>query len=159
MDADLSLFGELNGVAYQIDKDLAKAVAVCDDTFGDVFFDMTMEQDAGFYCTGNKYFQHSFDAAAKVGLFFFEDYFTGFECRKIENIINDGEQGIAATLDDVCVTALFFRESRPVQERGHSKDAIHWGPDLVAHVGEEGAFCTLKVPDPDPEMTNQKQEV
>jgi hypothetical protein len=118
-----------------------------------------MEQDAGFHCTAHKYFQHLFDAAAKVGFFFFEDYLTGFEGRKVEDIIDDGEQGVAASLDDVGVTALFFGESRLVQERGHSEDTIHWGSYLVAHVGEEGAFGTLKVPDPDPEMTDQRQEV
>jgi hypothetical protein len=158
-DADLSLFGKLNGVAYHVDEDLAKAAAVCDDAFGDVFFDMAMEQDAGFHCTAYKYFQHFFDAAAKVGFFFFEDYFTGFECREVENIIDDGEQCVAASLDDVRVTALFFCECRLVQESCHAEDAIHRGSYFVAHVGEEDTFCTLKLPDADPEMTNQSQEV
>jgi len=136
-DADLSFLRKLYGVANQVDQYLTEAEAVRDDMFGDVSFDVAMQENSGFQGTAYKNFQYFFDAAAEIGLFFFQGDRTGLQRREIQNIINDGEQGVAATPDRVDISALFFVEGCLVEKRSHADDAIHRRAYLVAHIGEE----------------------
>lgn len=56
-DADLAFFGEFDGIANQIDENLAEPVGVDEDAGGNVLFDVAMQEDAGFEGSGDEYFE------------------------------------------------------------------------------------------------------
>ena len=58
------------------------------------------------------------------------------------------QQRVRGLLDHVEVLALLGGEVRVERERGHADDAVHRGPNLVAHVRQEftlGAAGGLRV--------------
>ena len=53
-----------------------------------------------------------FDGAPQIEIERFDLQFAGLHLRKVENVIDDGQQGLAGTLDGLGVVALFEREAR-----------------------------------------------
>jgi len=142
-DADLAAFGKFYSVADEVDEHLAEPRGVGNDMRRDVFLDVAMKQDAGFEGPRHKDLQYFFHAEAEIGVFFFQDDLPGFHRRKVEDIINNGEQGIATASDHVDVAALFPCKACLCHQGGHPGDAIHGSADLVAHIGQEEIFCAF----------------
>jgi hypothetical protein len=139
-DTNLSFAGEFDGVAYDIDQDLSEALAVGEDAGGDVFFDLGVKEDAGGEGPGSEDLEDAFHAGAQVDGSFFEVDLSRLHGGEVEYIIDNGQEGIAATSDGIYVTALFFIEGGGVEEGGHTHYSVHGSADLVGHICEEEAF-------------------
>ena len=94
-------------------------------------------------------FSHFRNDLAQVEVFGFHIQFAGFDLGKIEDVIDDGEQGFRRGAHRLGVIPLLRSESGVEQQGGHAEDAVHRGADLVTDVGDEfgldsgGAFNFL----------------
>ena len=60
-----------------------------------------------------------------------------FDLREVENVVDDGQEMVAAGPDRLRDLSLLVVERRVREQRRHADDGVHGRPDLVAHVGEE----------------------
>ncbi len=70
----------------------------------------------------------------------FDIHAARFDLGEIQNIVDDGEQGIARVADRFSVIALFVVEFGIEQESAHADDGIHRGADLMTHGRKEGTL-------------------
>src|SRR6185369_1853190 len=59
------------------------------------------------------------------------------DLRKVEDVVDDREQALPGTANDLRTVELLARERRVEQERGHADHAVHGRADLMAHIGQE----------------------
>ena len=65
----------------------------------------------------------------------------GLDLGHVEDVVDEGQEVIAAALDDGQALALGGRQlGVPDQYLGEANDGVHGGTDFVAHVGQEGAL-------------------
>ena len=64
----------------------------------------------------------------------------GFDLREVEDVVDDGQQRVAAVADGGRVVALLVVERRVEQQPAHADDRVHRRADLVAHGRQEGAL-------------------
>ena len=64
----------------------------------------------------------------------------GLDFRKIEHVVDDGQQTLGRAFRHVQVLALHRLQVGVEHQVGHAKHAVHRRADLVAHVREECAF-------------------
>ena len=79
-------------------------------------------------------------AAPQVELGAVEIELARLDFREVQNVVDDGHQGIRRTLDHAQVLALLGREFGIESELRHADDAVHGRANLVAHIGEKGAL-------------------
>lgn len=134
-------FGELNGIPDQIDEDLAQARGITEkgmrqvglagkDEFKLLFFGGLEPMD------GSQFF-HERVQLERDG---FEAELTGFDFGKVENVIEEDEEGIGGAFNVGGVAVLLWGEVGLEEEIGHADNAIHGSAELVAHIGEELTF-------------------
>src|SRR6202034_3003928 len=70
----------------------------------------------------------------------FKTQFSGFDFRKIQNVINDRQEGIRARLESLGKVALPRFEIAVKQSTRHPNYAVHRRANLVAHIGQKLAF-------------------
>ena len=59
---------------------------------------------------------------------------------KIKDVVDDRQQGITGAHDRAHIAFLFAVQRGLAEHVGHADDAVHRGPDFVAHLGKEGRF-------------------
>ena len=79
-------------------------------------------------------------AGADLERLFFQFELAGFDFGKVENVVDDGQERIAAVADRFDQLALFGGQFRFQQQAGHGDDAVHRRADFVAHVGQKFGF-------------------
>ena len=89
---------------------------------------------------GGQQVERALDALAQDEGLVFQLQAARFDLGEVENVVDDGEQGVAARADRLGVIALLARERRIEQQAGHADDAVHRRADFVAHHREEGAL-------------------
>ena len=82
-------------------------------------------------------FAHAIDDIKRSSLNF---HSAGFDCGKIQNVIDDGQQTLRGSPDGLREFSLLGLERAVEQEIGHSRDAVHGCPHFVAHTGEKLTF-------------------
>jgi len=134
------VLGELEGVADEVDEDLAEAGAIAADQGGEVAVEPVEEVEFLLGGAGCEQVEHAFDDFAEVEGDVLQLQLTGLDLGVVEDVVDDGQEGLAAGADGVDVVALGGGERGLVEERGHADDAVHRGADLMAHGREEGAL-------------------
>ena len=66
--------------------------------------------------------------------------FAGLHFRKIQDVVEDGEQRLGRRTDGLQRLTLITCEGRIKHQFGHADDAVHRGANLVTHVGEKFAL-------------------
>ena len=64
----------------------------------------------------------------------------GLDLGIVEDVVDDGQQSLARGADGFGKEALFFGQGGAAEQFGHAHDAVHRGPNLMAHVCKEGGF-------------------
>ena len=134
------MLGKLEGVADEVDEDLAEAGAIAADQGGDVAVEPVEEVEFLLGGAGCEQVEHAFDDFAEVEGDVLQLQLTGLDLGVVEDVVDDGQEGLAAGADGIDVVALGGGERGLVEEGGHADDAVHRGADLVAHGREEGAL-------------------
>ncbi len=134
--------GELHPVAKQVDQDLAEAGDVAHHLLRQVGREM-----AGHGQPLRRRRRHQVevrgDAVAQVEGLVLELEAARLDLREVEDVVDQGQQGVAAGADGFDVVALLEVEIGLEQEPGHADHPVERGADLVAHVGQELAFSRL----------------
>ena len=139
-DDDLALLGEFDGIADEIDQDLTEPPRVPGQRVGHVGRDAAGQFQAlgvGPLREGAQGVFHGHAEAERGDL---EVELARLDLREVEDVVDHRQQGVGRRLDQAQVFALLGRELRVQHQLGHADDAVHRGPDLVAHVGQELAL-------------------
>jgi len=135
-----TFFCELDRVAQEVERDLADANGVAVDAARGGVGVVEDQLDVLFSGDAGLEFEGALELLVEVEVDGFEDEFTGFDFGEIEDVVDDGEEGLAAEEEGVDEVLLLVVERGAEEEVSHADDAVERGADLVAHVGEEGAF-------------------
>ena len=139
-DDDLALLGELDGVADQVDQDLAQPAGVADQRVGDIGGDPAGQLQALGVRRSARVCSVSFHGFAQRERCRVEAELAGLDLGEIEDVVDDRQQRIGRAFHQAEVLALPRRQVGVEGQLGHADDAVHRRADLVAHVGEELAL-------------------
>ena len=134
------MVGELDGVAQQIDDDLAQPGLVADHGDGHLRPDMAGQLQPLPVRPGGEPLGRIAQAVVEVKDRGVQIELAGLDLGEVEHVVDQRQQGLARLLEGQQVLALVGGESRIEHEFGHPDDHVHGSADLVAHVGQEGAF-------------------
>ena len=139
-DENLAVLGEFDGVGDEIDEDLANAEGVADEERRDVVGDLLMDAEGVGGGRGDGDVDGFADTAAKVEGRAFEFDAPLFDFGEVEDLVDDGQEGVAAGADGVGELALGGVERRGLEEFDHADDRVERRANFVAHVGQKLGF-------------------
>jgi hypothetical protein len=139
-EGDFALVGKLDGVAEEVDEDLAEAAGVAEEGRGDAVVDEAGEFEVFLLGAFGEEIEGTFDEVADVEEGAVEFEAAGFDAGEVEDIVDDGEEAFGAGAGGFGEIALAVVEGGILEEVEHTDDAVEWGADFVAHGGEEVAF-------------------
>ncbi|MFT3684773.1 MAG: hypothetical protein QM783_07545 [Phycisphaerales bacterium] len=143
-DGDAAGLGELDGVADEVDQDLAEADGVGVDRLGDGRDDAGGEAEALAAGLDVHERQYVLQDAVSGGGEVFHRHATGLDLGDVEDVVDDREQVLAVAVDGVdALEALAGCKGAVAvvsEEFGKAQDGGHGRADLVAHVGQELAL-------------------
>ena len=137
LDGNIALRGELDGVVDEVDHDLSDANGIAEDPGGHGGVDRVGQIDMLSRRLHGEQVQRLLDADGEVQGLLLQVHLARLDLRKIEDVVDDGQQRIAADADGVHAVALFAGEGSFQQQARHPDDPVHRRADLVAHRGEE----------------------
>ncbi|OEZ48764.1 hypothetical protein DUGA6_63190 [Duganella sp. HH105] len=140
LDRDLAAVGELDGVAQQVEDDLAQPVRIAADGDRDIVGDRQFQADALGLRLWREDVVDIVEQLAEIEMDVFDGQLAGLDLGKIQDVVDDDQQVLARALDHAGVVALLFGQARGQQQFGHAEHAVHRRADFVAHGGEEGAL-------------------
>ena len=130
-----------DGVGEEVDEDLFKSLSVgeCDGGWAVGRFDsdadvVTVGEGAEEVCG----FEEERGEGDGDGL---DGHATGFDASDVEHFVDEGEEVFSGFGDVIDAFDLFWVVCAEAEELGESEDGVEWGSELVAHSGEEVAFC------------------
>ena len=131
---------ELDGVAAQVDQDLAQAPGIALQERVHFGIDAADEFEVLFVGAHGQQFRRVLDRRPQVEIDGLQFQLAGLDLGKIEDVVDDAQQGFAARTHRLGVTALFRGQVGAQEQSDHADDAVHRRADLMAHVGQELAF-------------------
>ncbi len=140
LEGNFAAVGELDGVADEVEDDLAQALVVADEAGGEIVVDDVDEVEVLLARLRGKEVDRLLDAGAQVEGIFVELEPASLDLGEVEDVVDDGEERFAAGAEGLDVVVLGGVELGLEQEAGHADDAVHGRADFVAHVGEELAL-------------------
>ena len=107
---------------------------------GHVGLDQHSQLDALLVRLDGQQGHHVLQGEPEIEVDVLELHLLGLDLGEVQDVADDGEQGLGARLDGLGVVPLLLVELGVQQQVDHADDAVHGRADLVAHVGEEGAL-------------------
>ena len=80
------------------------------------------------------------DTAFQIKRFRMQNQFFGLDLGIIQHVVDDHQQGLARVFDRLDIELLFIRQIGVGHQFCHADHAVHGGANLMAHIGEKGAF-------------------
>ena len=136
--------GKLDGIADEIDDDLAQAPGIAAQAKRHVGGDVHHGLDALRGALQRHRGHGLVDQVAGAELEIVEIEPVCLDLGEIKHVVEQREQTPGAAVDDVDVFALLRRELGLAQEPRHADHRVHGRADLVADVGEEGALRAVR---------------
>ena len=137
---DVTLGGEFDGVAEEVEHHLADATRVTEEKFGGVGGPVEDEFDVGIGEFRSEEFADFDGGEVNVGGDGFDSALAGFDFREVEQGVDDGQEGVAGVANRLDEFSLVVIEGGIDEEVRKADDAVHRGTDFVAHGGEEIGF-------------------
>ncbi|MNI94574.1 hypothetical protein D3C73_1526970 [compost metagenome] len=72
----------------------------------------------------------------------FKRQLAGFDFAEIQNIVQNGQQTVAAAPENFRIGPLVLVQFAVKQQIGHTDHAVHWRPDLMADHRQKLRFRT-----------------
>jgi hypothetical protein len=139
-DDHLTVLGELDGIADQVQDHLPQPVRVADQAVRHVRGDVERQLQAFLVGALGHRLDGVGQRVAQRKLRRHQFQLTGLDFREVKDVVEDGEEGLGRGLDQTQVLALFGGEVRLQGELGHAEDAVHGRADFVAHIRQELAL-------------------
>ena len=106
IDEDLAGWGELDGVADQVDDDLAQTAGISHEVLGNVGRDVECEFQILFGRAAGHDLERVCEAVAEIEGNDFEVELAGLDLGKIENVVEQSHQRFGRAIDHVHVVQL-----------------------------------------------------
>jgi hypothetical protein len=126
--------------AEQVDHDLAQPRGVAVKFAGHVGRDRVEQLEAFFRGARRDDIDGGLDAIAQGEGRIVELQLAGLDAGELENVVDQGDERLAAAADDFGKLALLRRQWRVEQQRSHADHAVHRRADFMAHRGQELAL-------------------
>ncbi len=136
-DGDAAVFGELDGVAGEIEQHLAQARGVADEPGRQPLVDEAGDLDALGLRARRQQFDGFLDQRQQREGARFEIELAGFDLGEVEDFLDQRQQRFARGLRGLDVSELLGRQRGVEQQVGHAEQAVERRADLVADGGEE----------------------
>ena len=136
----LAPVGELDRVADQVDQHLAQPARVADQGVGHVRLDVPGQLQPLAVGPQGQGPQGVAQRVRKREVGRVQLQLAGLDLGEVEDVVDDGQQGLGRRLDHVQVLPLVLGQRRVEDQVGHAEDAVHGRADLMAHVGQELAL-------------------
>ena len=133
----LALFGELDGVADQVEQHLPQPAGVADQGVGHVRLHVANQLQpllVGPHGQGPQGVAQS-RPQGEVGRVQLQ--LAGLDLGEVEQVVDDAQQVVGRRLDRLQALPLVLGQRRVEDQLGHAEDGVHGGADLVADVGQE----------------------
>ena len=133
MHADVSLLGELGGIADQVEQDLPKTQLIAEDTLGHVRghtadqFNPLVQRLAA-QCPAGLVQRFAHDERRRLEL-----QFAGIDLRQIEDVADQRLKYIGRGIDRIQVFALFVIQLGTLEQPGHTDDAGQRCAQFMGH--------------------------
>ena len=137
---DLAPLGELHRVREQVQEDLAQARHVADDGGGSAVAEQIGQVEALLGGPGRHEVERPLDALAQIERLRLQLEPPGLDLREVEDVVDDGQERVAALADDLRVLALLVGQRGVQEQPAHPDHGVHRRPDLVAHRRQERAL-------------------
>ncbi|MCY1510711.1 hypothetical protein D9M68_450990 [compost metagenome] len=137
---DFPLFGELDGIADQVDQHLLQALGIADE--GQRHAGLDPDHQLQVLVRGihrhhrGQGTEHIVQAERRWG----DRQMPGLQLGEIQYVVEDHQQGFARAPEHLQVLALVGGEGGARQQLGDAQHGVHRRADLVAHAGDEFAF-------------------
>ena len=131
---------ELDGVADEVDDDLAQAAIVADHHVGHFGMDEAGQFQSLLVRANGKRLHRVAKTFPQVERAAIEREFARFDLREVEDVVDHREQGLARVPDRLEELPLLDRKMALQDQFRHADDRVQWRADLVAHVGQERAL-------------------
>ena len=136
--ADRTGFGELDGVAQEVEQDLLQAQRIAGHAVRHIGPDIGGELQALGGGLRRQRLGHPLDQLDGGELDAFEVEAAGLDLGEVEDVVDDPEQRRRRIAHRAQRLALLDRQRRALQHVDHAQNAVHRRADLVAHGGQEG---------------------
>ncbi len=137
------MLGELDGIVEEVDQDLAQTGHIAGDSLGRARFDQVGQVQPFLRGFGGQQFQGALHALAQVKRLAFQLHLAGLDFGKVQDVVDDGQQGIGAVADSLGEFSLLRSQAGVQQQAGHADHAVHRRANLVAHVSQKGALSLI----------------
>ena len=139
--ADAAPLGELDGVAQHVDEHLTQLVDVGHDVSGDVADQLHEEGQLLPVRADAEHHLQVVEQAGQVERGGVQGRAAGLDLGHLQDVVDQGEQMLAAAVDGPQVLALPGVEVPVAQHQlGEPEDGVHGGADFVRHVRQEDAL-------------------
>jgi len=132
--------GELDSIADQIEQYLSESAWVSPQDFRNLLRNHVDDINTFLLRPDGKDFDGMLDGCPDVEVQTFEHELSGLNLRKIQNIVDDRKEGVAAGMDGLGIHVLLRGLRCGEKQIGHPDDPVDRGSDLVAHVCKKIAF-------------------
>ena len=134
---DMAVVGELDGVADQVHQDLAQAAGIAVYALRAVGGEIEHQLHLLVDGRGHQQVADLVGGDLKIEIQRLQLEPAGLDLGEVEDVVDDGQQGLAGLVDGGHIVGLLGIQRRLAQQLGHAQHAVHRGADLVAHGGEE----------------------
>ena len=141
VEGHLPGFGELDGVAQQVEQHLAQTPRIAPQF--ERHFRANQRDDLQSLGLGvlRQDLDCAFHGLADVEVQRLEIELAGLDLGEVQDVVDDGQQGVRAGLHGEGEFLLLDAEFAVRQQTGHTDDTVHGSADFVAHVRQELALC------------------
>ena len=138
MDADLAHFGELDGIADQVEQDLAYPGGVAAQMIRRAGLDHGGDGEAAALGLDRQRLAGALDDGAQLERRLLQFHPAGLDLGEVEHVVDDAQQGRGRGAHRAHEALLAHVERLALEQLGGADDAVHGRADLVADGGEEG---------------------
>ncbi len=134
---DFATFGELDGVADQVQKNLPQAHDVPRQAGGDFGREIVNKRQAFLVCAQVHEAHRALENLREVEVRLLQNQLIRLHLGEIQDVVDEQQQAVPGLLEDLGIRALVGSQWRLLQEIGHADDRIQRCSDLVTHAGEK----------------------
>ena len=136
----MAALGKLDRVRHQVQHHLADAPGVTQKMAVCARGIPKQQFHSPLLCPGRHQIHYALQGAVQVKRHWLQQQLAGFHLGEVQNIVDDGEQRVGGLPNRLGIAPLLRRQCRARQQRGHAADAVHRGPDFMAHRGKKLAL-------------------
>ncbi len=133
----MALIGEFDGVAQQVEHDLAQSQRVRSHAIGFAHIQVAVQMQALVMGRFGQQGATVFQGVQQGKGLLIELKLAGLELAEVQDVVDDAHQVFARAAHQARPFGLLFCQARSGQQVASAQDAIHGGADFVADVGDE----------------------